>query len=108
MDDRSYIWINVNYLAVRALDHYAKLPGPYQPRAQRIYTELRENLLTTVLGEYVPRPAPPRPASPATLLAPRGRCPARASPSADMANCPPMRRGWGASRRACCRGFCLS
>ena len=60
MDDRSYIWINVNYLAVRALDHYAKLPGPYQPRAQRIYTELRENLLTTVLGEYVQCPAPPR------------------------------------------------
>ena len=49
---RSYIWINVNYLAVRALHHYAQSAGPFQPRAQRIYTELRENLLSTVLGEY--------------------------------------------------------
>jgi len=48
---RGYIWINVNYLALRALHHYSQKDGPYKDEAGKIYRELRDNLLTTLLGE---------------------------------------------------------
>lgn len=45
----------INYLAVQALHHYASdagTPTATAARALELYTELRTNLLTTVLGEY--------------------------------------------------------
>uniref|UniRef100_A0A8C5WJS2 Mannosyl-oligosaccharide glucosidase n=1 Tax=Leptobrachium leishanense TaxID=445787 RepID=A0A8C5WJS2_9ANUR len=49
---RGPIWINMNYLAVRALHGYAHLEGPYRERAASLYRELRENLLTNLYREY--------------------------------------------------------
>lgn len=49
---RGSIWININYLAVRALHHYSELPGPYQEKAFTLYKELRNNLINNMLKEY--------------------------------------------------------
>ena len=49
---RGAVWININFLAVRALNHYASTPGPYQGTAQAIYTDLRENLIKNIFSEY--------------------------------------------------------
>ncbi|XP_064465782.1 mannosyl-oligosaccharide glucosidase-like isoform X2 [Ornithodoros turicata] len=49
---RGPIWINVNYLAVRALYHYSQLPGPHQEQAFALYKELRKNVVDNVLREY--------------------------------------------------------
>ncbi|XP_013774541.1 mannosyl-oligosaccharide glucosidase-like [Limulus polyphemus] len=49
---RGSIWINMNYLAVRALNYYSKLPGPYQDQAQELYGELRKNLINNILKEF--------------------------------------------------------
>lgn len=49
---RGPIWINVNYLVARGLHHYSKVRGPYQSRAQVLYNELRENLITNVIEQY--------------------------------------------------------
>lgn len=49
---RGAVWININFLAVRALSHYASTPGPYQGTAQAIYTDLRHNLITNMFSEY--------------------------------------------------------
>lgn len=49
---RGPIWININYLAVRALYHYSHLPGPYQEQAFSLYKELRKNIVDNVLREY--------------------------------------------------------
>ena len=38
---RGAIWLNMNYLAVRALYHYANIDGPYQTHANTIYHQLR-------------------------------------------------------------------
>jgi mannosyl-oligosaccharide glucosidase len=55
-DDAPYwrgpIWININYLAVRALHHYSKVDGPYQELAKNIYGELRANLVNNILKQY--------------------------------------------------------
>lgn len=51
---RGYIWINVNYLALRALWQLSQAKGsPYQKEAHQTYTELRNNLLQTILGQYL-------------------------------------------------------
>jgi len=50
---RGPIWININYLALSALHHYSNHTGPYQSRARDLYKLLRENILTTVGGEYL-------------------------------------------------------
>jgi mannosyl-oligosaccharide glucosidase len=42
---RGPIWINVNYLTVRALHHYKSVPGPYKEKAAEMYDELRDNLI---------------------------------------------------------------
>jgi len=45
---RGHIWMNINYLVLRALNvHYST-----HPRAQEIYTELRTNLINTVHGSW--------------------------------------------------------
>ncbi|QQP41020.1 Mannosyloligosaccharide glucosidase, partial [Caligus rogercresseyi] len=50
---RGPIWININYLSVRALHHYAYVvPGPHAAEAARIYSKLRSNLIRNLLKEY--------------------------------------------------------
>ena len=49
---RGYIWMPINYLALQALHTYAALPGPHQRACEKAYTELRANLLRTVLASY--------------------------------------------------------
>ncbi|XP_053110540.1 mannosyl-oligosaccharide glucosidase [Hemicordylus capensis] len=50
---RGPIWININYLAVRALHHYSRLEGPYRQQAAALYQELRANLIGNVFRQYV-------------------------------------------------------
>uniref|UniRef100_A0A3Q3G6W3 Mannosyl-oligosaccharide glucosidase n=1 Tax=Labrus bergylta TaxID=56723 RepID=A0A3Q3G6W3_9LABR len=42
---RGPIWININYLAVRALHHYGNAEGPYKEKAAALYEELRTNII---------------------------------------------------------------
>ena len=49
---RGPIWININYLVVRALHHYSKVEGPYKDRSYILYNELRENIISNILKEY--------------------------------------------------------
>uniref|UniRef100_A0A0K8TMY1 Mannosyl-oligosaccharide glucosidase n=1 Tax=Tabanus bromius TaxID=304241 RepID=A0A0K8TMY1_TABBR len=49
---RGQIWININYLALKALYHYGSQPGPYTEEAQKIYVELRQNLVTNIFKQY--------------------------------------------------------
>ena len=49
---RGAVWININFLAVRALNHYASIAGPYQGKAKAIYTDLRQNLIDNMFSEY--------------------------------------------------------
>ncbi|CAB3367365.1 Hypothetical predicted protein [Cloeon dipterum] len=49
---RGPIWININYLTVKALFHYSRSEGPYKELAGEIYLQLRENLVTNVLKRY--------------------------------------------------------
>lgn len=49
---RGAIWMNINYLAVKALHHYSHIEGPYQKEAQSLYAELRGNLIKNVMREY--------------------------------------------------------
>jgi mannosyl-oligosaccharide glucosidase len=52
LSHRGPIWININFLALGALQHYSKVPGPEQAHCAQLYKSLRENVLRTVLGEY--------------------------------------------------------
>ena len=47
------IWINLNYLAIRALHHYKTVEGPHQKKAAEVYKLLRTNIVQTVMSEYV-------------------------------------------------------
>ena len=49
---RGAIWINMNYLAVSALDYYRKAPGPYKSQAEEVYTQLRNNLINNMYKQY--------------------------------------------------------
>jgi mannosyl-oligosaccharide glucosidase len=49
---RGAIWINMNYLALSALNHYANVEGQYQRLAKGIYTDLRNNLVKNIIKEY--------------------------------------------------------
>jgi mannosyl-oligosaccharide glucosidase len=50
---RGPIWIPVNYLAIRALHHYASLEvSPHRERAADLYTKLRANVIRTISSEY--------------------------------------------------------
>ncbi|KAL0141009.1 mannosyl-oligosaccharide glucosidase CWH41/GLS1 [Mucor lusitanicus] len=50
---RGPIWININYLTLQSLyKNYMHVPGPYQDRAQKIYTKLRDNLIRNVYKNY--------------------------------------------------------
>ncbi|XP_066488508.1 mannosyl-oligosaccharide glucosidase isoform X2 [Tiliqua scincoides] len=50
---RGPIWININYLAVRALHHYGQQEGPYREQAAALYQELRANIVRNVFRQYV-------------------------------------------------------
>ncbi|KAH8387856.1 hypothetical protein KR093_009903 [Drosophila rubida] len=49
---RGPIWININYLAVKALRHYGKIEGPHAATARKIYGELRDNLVRNIFRQY--------------------------------------------------------
>lgn len=49
---RGQIWINMNYLTLKALYHYASHPGPYSEDAKRIYKELRHNVVRNIYNQY--------------------------------------------------------
>ncbi|XP_048366190.1 mannosyl-oligosaccharide glucosidase isoform X1 [Sphaerodactylus townsendi] len=49
---RGAIWININYLAVRALHHYGRQEGPFRQEAASLYQELRANLVGNVFQQY--------------------------------------------------------
>ncbi|XP_061103094.1 mannosyl-oligosaccharide glucosidase isoform X2 [Conger conger] len=50
---RGPIWININYLAVRALHHYGNAEGPYRETAAALYQELRTNVVSNVYRQYM-------------------------------------------------------
>lgn len=49
---RGPIWINMNYLAVRALHHYARAEGPHQALAKQLYPKLRHAVINNVVKQY--------------------------------------------------------
>ena len=50
---RGYIWININYLAIRALHICAKdTTSIYRNQCWTLYKELRNNVLKTILSSY--------------------------------------------------------
>lgn len=49
---RGQIWVNLNFLAVKALHHYSNAEGPYKTQAEKIYRELRENVVRNVMNQY--------------------------------------------------------
>lgn len=49
---RGQIWINMNFLATRALFYYSNIDGPYKSLAKRIYKELRDNIINNVINQY--------------------------------------------------------
>lgn len=49
---RGQIWININFLAIRALKHYSKQPGPYSDLAAQLYTDLRHNIVNNMYNQY--------------------------------------------------------
>ncbi|NXA44207.1 MOGS glucosidase, partial [Eudromia elegans] len=49
---RGSVWVNMNYLALRALHHYAAQPGPQRERASHLYAELRANLVGNLFRQY--------------------------------------------------------
>ncbi|XP_023654927.1 mannosyl-oligosaccharide glucosidase isoform X2 [Paramormyrops kingsleyae] len=50
---RGPIWININYLAVRALYHYGNMDGPYRESVAALYQELRTNIINNVYKQYM-------------------------------------------------------
>lgn len=49
---RGQVWVNINYLALSGLKHYATVEGPYRERAKELHRELRRNLVRTIIFEY--------------------------------------------------------
>jgi mannosyl-oligosaccharide glucosidase len=49
---RGAIWINLNYLVLSGLHHYAHTAGPAQARAAELYDELRTNLVTNMQRQW--------------------------------------------------------
>ena len=49
---RGPIWININFLAVRALHSYSQKPGPHQDDALKLYKKLRKAVINNVMKEY--------------------------------------------------------
>ncbi|XP_075222414.1 mannosyl-oligosaccharide glucosidase isoform X2 [Lycorma delicatula] len=49
---RGPIWINMNFMAVRSLLHYSKIPGPYSSLSAEIYEKLKNILINNIYREY--------------------------------------------------------
>lgn len=49
---RGAIWININYLTIGALHHYANAVGPYREKASEVYAELRANVVENMFNQY--------------------------------------------------------
>ncbi|KAM6269399.1 mannosyl-oligosaccharide glucosidase [Porphyrio hochstetteri] len=49
---RGSVWVNINYLALRALHGYASAKGPQQERAAELYRELRRNLMGNLYRQH--------------------------------------------------------
>ncbi|XP_061214489.1 mannosyl-oligosaccharide glucosidase [Neopsephotus bourkii] len=49
---RGSVWLNINFLALRALHGYAGTEGPQRERAARLYRELRHNLIANVYRQH--------------------------------------------------------
>ncbi|ONM35063.1 Mannosyl-oligosaccharide glucosidase GCS1 [Zea mays] len=49
---RGAIWINMNYMVLSALHHYAHKDGPYSGRAKELYDKLRSNLIRNIVQNY--------------------------------------------------------
>ncbi|CAG8734035.1 28074_t:CDS:10, partial [Dentiscutata erythropus] len=50
---RGPVWMNINYLALSSLyKNYIAKPGPYQHKADKIYQELRDNIIKNVYKEF--------------------------------------------------------
>jgi mannosyl-oligosaccharide glucosidase len=49
---RGPIWMNLNYMTVAALHYYSKIDGLYKTQAEKIYFELRNNLIKNVINQY--------------------------------------------------------
>ena len=49
---RGPIWINMNYLALGALHHYAHTAGPHRELAAEIYSDLRSNVVKNMVKEF--------------------------------------------------------
>ncbi|KOC71009.1 Mannosyl-oligosaccharide glucosidase [Habropoda laboriosa] len=49
---RGAMWMNLNYLTVRATHYYSNIKGPYQNKAKEIYGNLRKNLIQNVIKQY--------------------------------------------------------
>ena len=49
---RGAIWIQINYLALRSLHHYANTPGPYSEDARQLYGSLRSAIVNNVLAQF--------------------------------------------------------
>ncbi len=50
---RGPIWINMNFLAISALHHYANIEGPQQQLSSEIYGQLRQNLIDNIFNNYM-------------------------------------------------------
>ncbi|KAH8395183.1 hypothetical protein KR222_000519 [Zaprionus bogoriensis] len=49
---RGSIWININYLAAKALRHYGQIQGPHMATSRKLYNELRKNLVKNIFKQY--------------------------------------------------------
>jgi len=49
---RGPIWVNLNYLCLAGLHHYAAAEGPSQQRAAEVYAELRDNLVGNMVAQW--------------------------------------------------------
>ncbi|XP_063720487.1 mannosyl-oligosaccharide glucosidase-like [Symsagittifera roscoffensis] len=49
---RGQIWVNMNYMLLRALHHYSQMGGPHAHTAKQIYSELRNNLIQNIFRQY--------------------------------------------------------
>ena len=49
---RGPIWININFLTLKALRHYSNTQGPHQEAAGSAYQRLRSNLLGNLVQQY--------------------------------------------------------
>ncbi|XP_072941314.1 mannosyl-oligosaccharide glucosidase isoform X2 [Epargyreus clarus] len=49
---RGQVWININYLALSALKHYATEAGPHAARAGELHKKLRDNVVGNIISEY--------------------------------------------------------